>query len=597
MATWKTWGDGEILYAEDVNKLQTDKLDKDAVPYVRPEDYGAKGDGTTDDTAAVQAAVNACLATTDEPKMLVVAGQYRLTSSVNIDRAVTGDGQFTDFRIVGMGTRGGFYISTAINMFSSTLVDADAPVSEFINFENVYFEGPDSDIAACVLNGDKFLRIKFTGCRFFRVKLLVTLSYIQSIYLNGCTIKHIWGNFFDCALAYDVSFSGNLIEVVTGNVFRVVGSIVGWTEWGATGCRFIDNLCEACLDTPIVVDRLRGCSIIGNYFEANVGATFLDLCVGTHPTVGAIVSGNMFIMAVAQYSDATYFPIRWGPTITAFSSGNFSNGRLHDLTDAAGVVSHGDYAKISPGIVVLPESILVFKNIGDELVTNGGFGSDASEWTPTRCTLASVAGGQVGNCLEITYTSGLVNSAAHQDFAVMPGEPFSVSGYIKTGTSGNGAYDISVYESTIATKLACLTGSSSGAWVLDSDTFTNPIDNMSVRVYIIKNNTDAGTMLFDEISVKQLPPVSETDCFKMYSSDIAAGNVAPHFRTENGTIIKLDQAIDTTASPSFVAMKVGANQVVGAQGAAVADATDAASVILRLNDLLARTRAHGLIAT
>jgi len=38
-------------------------------------------------------------------------------------------------------------------------------------------------------------------------------------------------------------------------------------------------------------------------------------------------------------------------------------------------------------------------------------------------------------------------------------------------------------------------------------------------------------------------------------------------------------------------------QILGAQGAAVADATDAATVIARLNDLLARCRAHGLIAT
>jgi hypothetical protein len=38
-------------------------------------------------------------------------------------------------------------------------------------------------------------------------------------------------------------------------------------------------------------------------------------------------------------------------------------------------------------------------------------------------------------------------------------------------------------------------------------------------------------------------------------------------------------------------------KLLGAQGAAVADATDAASVILRLNDLLARLRAHGIIAT
>ena len=41
----------------------------------------------------------------------------------------------------------------------------------------------------------------------------------------------------------------------------------------------------------------------------------------------------------------------------------------------------------------------------------------------------------------------------------------------------------------------------------------------------------------------------------------------------------------------------GATKVLGAQGAAVADATDAASAITQLNALLARVRAHGLIAT
>lgn len=51
---------------------------------------------------------------------------------------------------------------------------------------------------------------------------------------------------------------------------------------------------------------------------------------------------------------------------------------------------------------------------------------------------------------------------------------------------------------------------------------------------------------------------------------------------------------DVTAAGVY---KVGANQVVGAQGAAVANATDAASAITQLNALLARMRAHGLIAT
>ena len=43
--------------------------------------------------------------------------------------------------------------------------------------------------------------------------------------------------------------------------------------------------------------------------------------------------------------------------------------------------------------------------------------------------------------------------------------------------------------------------------------------------------------------------------------------------------------------------QVSGTQVIGAQGAAVADATDAASAITQLNALLARCRAHGLIAT
>lgn len=45
------------------------------------------------------------------------------------------------------------------------------------------------------------------------------------------------------------------------------------------------------------------------------------------------------------------------------------------------------------------------------------------------------------------------------------------------------------------------------------------------------------------------------------------------------------------------ALTIGTTKVLGAQGAAVADATDAASVITQLNALLARCRAHGLIAT
>ena len=56
-------------------------------------------------------------------------------------------------------------------------------------------------------------------------------------------------------------------------------------------------------------------------------------------------------------------------------------------------------------------------------------------------------------------------------------------------------------------------------------------------------------------------------------------------------------ALWSDLSMDTLTYKVSGTQVVSAQGAAVADATDADSTMARLNDLLGRLRTHGLIAT
>ena len=62
---------------------------------------------------------------------------------------------------------------------------------------------------------------------------------------------------------------------------------------------------------------------------------------------------------------------------------------------------------------------------------------------------------------------------------------------------------------------------------------------------------------------------------------------------ESGTA---ELTIGAIADGEFV-KRSGTVLVGSAQGAVVADATDAASAITQLNLLLARVRAHGLIAT
>jgi hypothetical protein len=93
----------------------------------------------------------------------------------------------------------------------------------------------------------------------------------------------------------------------------------------------------------------------------------------------------------------------------------------------------------------------------------------------------------------------------------------------------------------------------------------------NVCIGITAAGTDAVKAL--AIGTGTAPSASPADAAQLYSADQAAGNACLHTRTEHGEVVKLFQ------------------------GAAVADSTNTTDVITRLNELLARMRANGLIAT
>jgi len=71
---------------------------------------------------------------------------------------------------------------------------------------------------------------------------------------------------------------------------------------------------------------------------------------------------------------------------------------------------------------------------GVEKVTNGGFTSDTSGWTPiNNAILASVGGGEAGNCLQITEGGG-TNPHAKQVFGVVAHTLFLHNVYAKAGS-------------------------------------------------------------------------------------------------------------------------------------------------------------------
>ena len=102
--------------------------------FTTPEMYGAKGDGSTDDTAAVQAAFNA--ATANKP--IILTGQYYCTKTITVKRDTTVIGAASRPRAVLIPY---FIFSNAVNPAFSIVGMQDSDVDYGGTLENVTFKG------------------------------------------------------------------------------------------------------------------------------------------------------------------------------------------------------------------------------------------------------------------------------------------------------------------------------------------------------------------------------------------------------------------------------------------------------------------------
>jgi hypothetical protein len=132
-----------------------------------------------------------------------------------------------------------------------------------------------------------------------------------------------------------------------------------------------------------------------------------------------------------------------------------------------------------------------------EKVSNGGFDSTTTGWTAWglthECTIASIAGGQSGNCLEITRVAGDAQTCSQTVSGLVIGVNYTISAYVKSGTSGNEAYQV-------WTPVFYFGGTTSGSWVFNSTSFVATGTTLEIRLW--KNSATAGTMLFDTVSLK-----------------------------------------------------------------------------------------------
>jgi hypothetical protein len=162
------------------------------------------------------------------------------------------------------------------------------------------------------------------------------------------------------------------------------------------------------------------------------------------------------------------------------------------------------YAAYGPGNLLSNDRDQYFQSGAfSEMILNGGFTSAATSWGAQNATLASVAGGLSGNCLEITRT-GSTSQTAYQSMATVAGQLYKVSAWAKSGTSGDEQARVVMYDVTGAAQIAfAFVTTAATGWQEITFNFTAP--SASSRIYLYKNTATAGTMLFDTVSLLAVP--------------------------------------------------------------------------------------------
>ena len=305
---------------------------------VSVKDFGATGNGSTNDTVAVQAAVTHCIANNLD---LEVSGLCLLTASVNVDRQVDG-AAFDNYFTISSNSGGGFLTKTAIALFSSSIAFTTAPVTQLVKFQDIRFETDNSALTAYVLDDARFLRTVFAGCSFRKIKCLEALTvHIQSIYFIGCQARRWTGDFFKSkATTFDLKVTNMLMEA-GGDGFDLDFPV---------GSSFIGSTIEGMTNYAIKYIGGYAFNVTDCYFEGNgigvSGGLSIDGSAGTgsDASEAVTISGNYFS---GDTTDFTKAQVLWGDAVASSSSNNLCTTVLHTFLTNSRVSVVNDYARMA----------------------------------------------------------------------------------------------------------------------------------------------------------------------------------------------------------------------------------------------------------
>jgi hypothetical protein len=306
-------------------------------------DFGAVGDGSTDDTAAIQAALDASVG--GEVRVPASDGEYIISSPLSITKRVrlVGDGGVTSSESYRPGNtfRGSVIRQTSADTTAIIASGLDAYLTQIdaLHIEGPRTNGPGNAGVWCIDSprgdvnvSDLSVNGFFYGLYFGEGSFYGKVHHSRFFDQTGAGVFCREGgnnhDFYSCLFSsspYGIDLGGNLSCSIWGGSFEV-----------HTAAAIRANGLPGPHGNP---EHGDGLTISGVYFEQNTGAP--DILIGDlAPVNGVLISGNYFGKS-ARTGPGWSIDARAGDSLTAIGNASDSTtGITSSMTNSTSIGNH-----------------------------------------------------------------------------------------------------------------------------------------------------------------------------------------------------------------------------------------------------------------
>lgn len=417
---------GETIFAADINNIAdaVKKIQKAHGRVYGVKAYGAIGDGVTDDTSAIQSAINAASASPNGGRVVFDIGVYKLTSTLTVPSFVTLEGPSLAQRASEYGIDpaqlGAMITGPTATTFDLVKNSDPTNGNTSIQIKNLWLgvgTSTSADVSAIVF--DKVRRSRIENCYIrgavttsrLGVKLqgIHEHNVIRDCFLEGCGIVSTGGNSLR-VLRCEVAQGG--VSITTGFDHRIEGCDiyqdgvgVGVAYPAYPNCISVTNVEGLTVrGNEVTASRQHGINLIGvskgmiqgnrvkNSSQQTAGiwaGILLDTFSGGTPSADCVVSGNVSydsgvntqaygVALLASVAGTTRITVQGnvfrGNTVAGYvATAGLANIYLRDnqgfVTESWGSNSVANGNTISHGLANTPTAVVATSRVTKHTVT------------------------------------------------------------------------------------------------------------------------------------------------------------------------------------------------------------------------------------